>query len=73
MKLIKVGNRIINPQMIAYVKRTGNMGPVEIHFPVPKATMMNSQGVSDHCCEVFHGEEGDLVWRLLESFWSNPS
>jgi len=37
MKMLKVGNRIINAGLIAWAERVAN-GGVVVHFPVPKAT-----------------------------------
>ena len=75
MKFIKVGNRVINPQLMAWAVRQESNGPVEIHFPVPRAAVVTGAtyprgsvppAASDHYYEVFHGDDADEVWKQLQ-------
>jgi hypothetical protein len=73
MKMIKIGDRIINPALIAWAIRDGKNSTVAVHFPIQEATAgvgEVSTGTPGHHVERFSGTEAVELWTLLSELAS---
>ena len=73
MKLIKVGNKIVNVGLVAWAEKQG-IG-VTLHFAVPVARGVAGMSypqtatppvASDHYSETFSGNDATTLWNELE-------